>query len=87
MPGSEAREAVDGGNPVDNPHRIERKGNDMIDAISNFLQPSVRFFKLLHDDPFRVYVTAALLVGPVQWSVKKGIGMLVSTSKNCEKRS
>ena len=43
----------------------------MIDDISSFLQPSVAFFKLLHDDPFRVYLTAALWVGIIQWSSKE----------------
>ena len=43
----------------------------MINEIGNLLQPSAAFFKLLYNDPFRVYLTAALWVGFIQWFSKK----------------
>jgi hypothetical protein len=58
----------------------------MIDAIVNFLQPSVRFFHLLHNNPFQVYVTSALCVAFIQWSSKKAmlfLWWLVNKGSDC----
>lgn len=47
-----------------------------MNAIGDFLQPSVRFFNLLSDDPLRVYITAALWVAFIRWSSKKAMRFL-----------
>jgi hypothetical protein len=44
--------------------------------MGELLQPSVRFFKLLSDDPFRVYLTAYLAVAVTQWLTMKVIKFL-----------